>query len=71
MINWEYFRELEMRVRMQEALDEGRAEGMAKGMQQGERVEKLSTARRMKAKDCDISFIIEMTGLSLEEVEAI
>ena len=67
MINWEYFRELEMKVRMQEALDEGRAEGM----QQGERVEKLSTARRMKAKDCDISFIMEITGLSLEEVEAI
>ena len=79
MLVAEYDPELHMKVRLEEALEDGRAEGivegmqqgMQKGMQKGERTEKVSTARRMKAKNCDISFIMEMTGLSLDEVKAI
>ena len=51
--------ELHMEVRLEEAREEGEYTG------------KVSTARNMKAKDCDISFIAEMTGLTLEEVKAI
>ena len=69
MINWEYFRELEMKVGRQDALEDGRAQGMQQGMQRGERVEKVSTARRMKAKDCDVAFIAEITGLAREQIE--
>ena len=87
MLRAKYSYKDEIRVLTQEAREEGwesgraegwesgRAEGWesgrAEGIEKGERVEKVSTARRMKAKDCDISFIAEMTGLSLEEVESI
>ena len=62
-----------------EGIEKGRAEGIekgiekgrAEGIEKGERAERLATARRMKAKECDVSFIAEMTGLSLEEVESI
>jgi len=82
MLVAEYDPELHMQVRLEEAREdaiaegrakgiaEGRAEGRAEGIQQGERTEKIETARRMKAKDCDIAFIAEMTGLSYEEVES-
>ena len=50
---------------------EGIEKGRAEGIEKGERAERLATARRMKAKECDVSFIAEMTGLSLEEVESI
>ena len=40
MINLEYFRELEIKVRMQEALEDGLEKGRTEGIQQGEKVEK-------------------------------
>ena len=54
-----------------EGIEKGIEKGRAEGIEKGERAERLATARRMKAKDCDASFIAEMTGLSLEEVESI
>ena len=59
MLIAEYDPELHMQVRLEEAREEGEYRG------------KVSTARNMKAKDCDISFIAEMTGLTLEEVKSI
>ena len=63
--------ELHMQVVREEGREEGIEEGIEIGMEKGEHTGKLSTARRMKAKNCDIAFIAEMTGLTLEEVEAI
>jgi len=40
MINLECFRELEIKVRMQEALEDGLEKGRTEGIQQGEKVEK-------------------------------
>ena len=71
MLRAKYSYKDEIRVLKQEAREEGWESGLARGIEKGERVEKVSTARRMKAKDCDVSFIAEMTGLSLEEVESI
>ena len=43
----------------------GREEGIAQGVKEGI----INTARRMKNKNFDISTIIEMTGLTKEEIE--
>jgi len=77
MLRAKYNYKDEIRVLRQEAREEGWESGLArgiergieKGIERGERVEKVSTARRMKARDCDISFIAEMTGLTSEEIE--
>ena len=69
MLKAKYSYKDEIRVLTQEAREEGWERGLARGIEKGERVEKVSTARRMKDKDCDISFIAEMTGLTFEEIE--
>ena len=56
-------------------LEEGRAEGRAKGLEEGRkegRAETLETvARGMKAKNLPAETIIEITGLTAEQVEAL
>ena len=47
-----------------EGMEKGRAEGMEKGMSQ----RSLKIARKMLAKGLDDTTIIEMTGLSLDEI---
>ena len=47
-----------------EGMEKGRAEGMEKGMSQ----RSLEIARKMLAKGLDDTTIIEMTGLSLDEI---
>ena len=47
-----------------EGIEKGRAEGMEKGMSQ----RSLEIARKMLAKGLDDTTIIEMTGLSLDEI---
>ena len=47
-----------------EGIEKGRAEGMEKGMSQ----RSLEIARKMLAKDLDDTTIMEMTGLSLDEI---
>jgi len=47
--------------KMQDVKKMGIAEGRKEGRQE--------TARKMKAKDCDIAFISEITGLTREEIE--
>ena len=51
--------------KMYDAKKIGREEGREEGIREGT----LVTARKMKAKNCDISFIAEMTGLTREEIE--
>ena len=43
--------------------------GMKKGMEKGREEESFNTARRMKKARCKVSFIMEMTGLTQEEIE--
>ena len=50
---------------------EGRAEGMAQGMAQGEAKSKAEAARKMKAKGFTVEDIVDITGLTAEEIEAL
>ena len=38
-------------------------------MEKGREEESFNTARRMKKARCEVSFIMEMTGLTQEEIE--
>ena len=50
---------------------EGHAEGLAEGIAEGRKDEKLNIARRLKAKNMRPEEILEITGLTLEEIEKI
>ena len=43
--------------------------GLEKGIEKGIREGNINTARRMKKARCEVSFIMEMTGLTQEEIE--
>ena len=47
----------------------GRQEGISQGFADGSYQTKLETARLMKQANCELGFIIQMTGLSKEEIE--
>ena len=49
----------------------GRAEGLKEGLKEGEAKGILSTARNMKSKGLSTDFIMEITGLSAEAIEAL
>ena len=48
---------------------EGRAEGMAEGMEKGMSQRSLEIARKMLAKGMDEASIMDMTGLTAEEIK--
>ena len=50
---------------------EGRAEGMAEGRAEGARENSISVAQKMIAANVEIDFIVKMTGLTKDEVEAL
>jgi predicted transposase/invertase (TIGR01784 family) len=50
---------------------EGKAKGRAEGIAEGEANTKLSIARNMKVKHYPVEDISDMTGLSIEEINAI
>ena len=50
---------------------EGRAEGMAEGRAEGARENSISIAKNMIAANVEIDFIVKMTGLTKDEVEAL
>ena len=52
-------------------IKEGRKEGMKEGMKKGKREEKLETAKKMIEKGIDIETIIDVTGLSKEEIQSL
>ena len=52
-----------------DAREKGRSEGIAQGFSDGSHQKALETARLMKKADCEPSFIQQMTGLSVEEIE--
>ena len=49
----------------------GREEGIKVGIEEGKKKNQLEVAKKMKAKDMDINIIIEITGLTKEEIEKI
>ena len=50
---------------IKEGLEKGIKEGLEKGIKEGN----INTARRMKKANCEVSFIMKMTGLTKEEIE--
>lgn len=48
---------------------EGFMEGFKKGMEKGAREKALSIAKEMKKYNTDISFIVKITGLTIEEIK--
>jgi len=68
MLQTEYRFETELAVRGAEEREAGILLGMQKGMQQGRIEGILTTAARMKKANFDVPTIIEMTGLSAEQV---
>ena len=61
----------EVREEKQKAKELGYAEGRAEGLTEGRKDEKLNIARRLKAKNMRPEEILEITGLTLEEIEKI
>jgi len=49
--------------------NKGIEKGIEKGMEKGIREGNINTARRMKVKNFDVQLIMEMTGLTQEEIE--
>ena len=50
---------------------EGRSEGLEQGFSDGAYQTKLETAKLMKNTNCELDFIMQMTGLSKQEVESL
>ena len=50
-------------------LEKGIEKGIKKGREEGMKEGNIKTARRMKKARCEVSFIMEMTGLTQEEIE--
>ncbi|MBR4810928.1 MAG: PD-(D/E)XK nuclease family transposase [Bacteroidaceae bacterium] len=53
------------------AIMDGEAKGIAKGRAEGEAIGKAQTAKAMKNKDMDPALISELTGLTLEQIQAL
>ena len=52
-------------LELEASREDGRIEGIREGMREGS----INTAKRMKKASCEASFIMEMTGLSKQEIE--
>ena len=50
-------------------INEGYRQGLERGLDKGVYQNKLETANLMKKANCEIDFIMQMTGLSKEEIE--
>ena len=76
-MKYEYDKASWKHVGYQEGIEEGILQGEIKGMQQGLKQgfangsyqKALETARLMKQANCELDFVIQMTGLSKEEIE--
>ena len=54
---------------MEEGMEKGRAEGIAEGIEEGMSQRSLEIARKMLAKGMDEASIMDMTGLTTEEIK--
>ena len=64
-------RDAEKQEARKEGLAEGRAEGRAQGRAEAEKETKIETARKMLKKNIKLEDIIDITGLSKEEIQKI
>ncbi|MGI5097739.1 hypothetical protein IZU27_09640 [Treponema socranskii] len=64
-------REEEREIALQEGIVHGEAKGFSAGISEGSYKAKLETAKLMKHTNCKRDFIMQMTGLTKEEVESI
>ena len=60
MLCAKYDYDLDIQVKQEEAF--------ANGLKQGLNQERIETAKRMLNKNCDLSFIQEITGLSIQQI---
>ena len=54
---------------MEEGMEKGRAEGIAEGIEEGMSQRSLEIARKMLAKGLDEALVMDMTGLTAEEIK--
>lgn len=71
MLCAKYDYDLDIQVKQEEAFANGLKQGISKGISQGCTQERIETAKRMLEKKCDISFIEEITSLSIEEIKSL
>ena len=69
MLVAEYDYDTDIAVRCEEAGRIAFAEGIERGFSDGSYQKALQTAKLMKQANCEPSFIQQMTGLSVEEIE--
>ena len=55
---------------METAIDEAREEGLEKGLERGRHEERLELIRKMLSRGLSLEVVSDVTGLSLEELEA-
>ena len=53
----------------EEGIEKGRAEGMKQGLEKGMKNGKIEIARKMLAKGMDEATVMDMTGLTAEEIK--
>ena len=56
---------------METAIDEAREEGLEQGLERGRHEERLELIRKMLSKGLSLEVVSDVTGLSLEELEAL
>jgi len=54
----------------EKGIEQGFEKGIEQGIEKGMEQEKINTARNMLKKTDDLTFISEVTGLSIEQIEA-
>ncbi len=52
-----------------EGIEEGKREGIEEGIEEGNKKAKMETAKKMKNKDLPIELIMELTGLTKDEID--
>ena len=67
----EFMYEMDQKSRMRTAREDGIAEGIAEGRAEGITEGRAETAKAMKARGYDISEIIEITGLTEEQIASL
>ena len=58
-------------IGMREGMEKGMKQGMKQGREEGKKQEKIEIAKKLKEKNMDIEEIVEITGLTLEEINKI
>ena len=56
---------------METAIDEAREEGLEQGLERGRYEERLELVRKMLSRGLPLEVVSDVTGLSLEELEAL